>query len=234
MSSATLLRWTSIPTFSLTRFSTLALTARCASRSSSSKWIRSIRNSGTSSRTSGGPRGSLSSRLSYRRSSRFVSLPLRRARSAGLDPFPLCPPREPERRDAVFFSAIRDSSSLGSLLRRLREVLQTLPSALSDSRDTLARSLPEARNALPGALPEILHALLGTLTDTRDSSRGSLTDVSDSAACPSTDAADRVPRVGEQIVSPAPHVTQRLPHTLEQLGTAVESRQHPRENLRDL
>jgi hypothetical protein len=30
-------------------------------------------------------------------------LSLRRARSAGLDPFPLCPRRELERRDVVFF-----------------------------------------------------------------------------------------------------------------------------------
>src|SRR5215208_3774253 len=184
MSSLTRLRWRSTPTVSLIRFRTFALTATCASRSSSSKWIESMCSWGTSSRTSGGPVRSCSSRRSYCRYSRSASLLSRSAWSAGRvpspwplgfrvpdDPFPLredplWPRRVPERCELVVFVAISASSSsasevLHALLRALAEPLDALLRALTDAGHALAGASADLLDGAPRALPGAPHDLAG-------------------------------------------------------------------------
>src|SRR5215204_6492405 len=264
MSSLTRLRCTSTPTLSLTRFSTLALRATWASRSSSSKWIRSTFSSGTSNRTSGGPARSSSSRRSYFRYSRsesvswcsacsagrapFRPLPLRRRLVADPVPFreeALLPRRSPERCDVVVLRAITASSS--ALLGRaaLPEILQSLLRALPDALDALLGALPEALDALLGALAKALDALLGALAkaldallraaaDAGNAPSGTATDVLNGALGALAGASHDVARVGEQIMGSATDVAQGLADALEQLRVPVKRGEDATEELRDV
>src|SRR5215207_5429439 len=258
MSSLTRLRCTSTPTLSLTRFSTLALSATWASRSSSSKWIRSTFSSGTSNRTSGGPARSSSSRRSYFRYSRSESVSWCSACSAGRAPFPplllrrrlvadpfplpveaLLPRRPPERCDVVVLCAITASSS--ALLRRaalrlaaLPEILQSLLGALPDALNALLGALPEALDTLLGASPKTLDALLRAAADAGNAPSGTATDVLNGALGALASASHGVAGVGQQIVGSATDVAQGLADALEQLRVPVKRGEDATEDLRDV
>src|SRR5215207_7546807 len=247
MSSLTRLRCTSTPTLSLTRFSTLALSATWASRSSSSKWIRSTFSSGTSNRTSGGPARSSSSRRSYFRYSRSESVSWCSACSAGRAPFPplllrrrlvadpfplpveaLLPRRPPERCDVVVLCAITASSS--ALLRRAALRLAALPEILQ----SLLGALTEAFDALLGASPKTLDALLRAAADAGNAPSGTATDVLNGALGALASASHGVAGVGQQIVGSATDVAQGLADALEQLRVPVKRGEDATEDLRDV
>jgi hypothetical protein len=99
---------------------------------------------------------------------------------------------------------------------RLVEVSDCLAHALADISDGLSGAFAKLADGLAGPLADLAHRLARTLPDVLNGAFGAFADV-----------LDRLASVAERLAGASPDLLDRSTQTLNQLGIAVERRQHP-------